>query len=257
VRLSHGDGADLRGKVALLTGATGPIAAAVARTFSRFGADVFLVDDDIEALEELAGEIRAAGRRAQVCAIDITEAANCHVAVADAIAAFGRLDALCNIANAFVPASAADMAPEDFGRTLAVNMAAPFYMFQAAIPHLIEAHGAVVNVTSCAAFLAQPNTVAYSASKAGMNHMTRVLAKEYADASVRINAIAPGAIAVDLVSKSEPKRIDPSTVQLRAQGGRGMIPVDDLAEAIVFLASDAAAGFHGASISMDNGIGIG
>jgi meso-butanediol dehydrogenase/(S,S)-butanediol dehydrogenase/diacetyl reductase len=255
MRIYDASSDSLRSRAALVTGADGPIGAATVRAFVRRGADITLVGDRAEALEAIVNAIGQTGSRIRYQATDITVSENCREVVSAAVSAFGRLDTLCNVANVFVPAAAADMAPADFAQTLAINMAAPFYLFQAAIPFLIQSGGSVVNVTSCAGSLTQPNTAAYSASKAGMNHLTRVLAKEYADQPVRINAIAPGAIAVDLEAREG--RLDPREVQRKAQGGRGMIPVDELAEAIVFLASDEASAYHGAIIAMDKGIGIG
>jgi NAD(P)-dependent dehydrogenase (short-subunit alcohol dehydrogenase family) len=248
----------MRGKVALVTGAGGEIGAATAVRLAELGARLCLVDEDEARLPAVAAAVRDAGGEASVHVGDITTAEGCRAAVAAAVAAFGRLDALCNIANAFFPRRAADMTPAEFERTLAVNMAAPFYLFQAAIPHLLESHGAVVSVSSAAGEMTTPNTAAYSASKAGLNHLTRVLAKEYMGAPVRINAVAPGAIAVDLTPKTPlpPGTDDPRAVQ-RSLTPRGLVPVAELAEMICFLASDAAEGFHGACIALDKGMSLG
>jgi NAD(P)-dependent dehydrogenase (short-subunit alcohol dehydrogenase family) len=149
------------------------------------------------------------------------------------------------------------MSADDFERTLAVNVAAPFYLFQASIPYLLEAHGAVVNVSSAASVIVAPHTVAYSASKAALNHMTRVLAKEYMETPVRINAVVLGAIAVNLTPKKEsPSGVDPQTVR-RDSAVRGSISVEEVADLITFLASDSAGAYHGACISMDKGMALG
>lgn len=247
----------MTGKVALVTGAANEMGRATALKLAQLGCNLCLVDDRGARLDEVAREAREAGARVELHVGDIAGAENCRSAVARAVSAFGRLDALCNIANAFYPARAAEMSADDFERTLAVNVAAPFYLFQAAIPHLLEANGAVVHVSSAASVIAAPNTAAYSASKAAINHMTRVLAKEYMEDQVRINAVVLGAIAVDLTPDREsPTGVDPRTVR-RGSAARGTIAVDEVADLIAFLVSDAAHAYHGACISMDKGMSLG
>jgi NAD(P)-dependent dehydrogenase (short-subunit alcohol dehydrogenase family) len=249
--------AEMRGRAVLVTGAGAAIGRATALTLARLGADLCLVDAEAAALEATAQAAREAGVRAVVSPTDITSAANCAAAVAAAVTAFGRLDGLCNVANAFLPSRAATMPTADFDRTLAMNLAAPFYFFQAAIPHLLEARGAVVNVTSCVALIAHPFTAAYAASKAGATHMTRALAAEYMDAPVRINAVAPGAVAVPPAPATRfPPDLDPKSLQLGSPA-RGMISVDEVADLIAFLLTDDAHGYHGACISLDKGISLG
>jgi NAD(P)-dependent dehydrogenase (short-subunit alcohol dehydrogenase family) len=247
----------MRGKAALLTGACSEIGRATAARLAELGCDLCLVDAEDAPLDEVAAAAKAAGVRAVPHTADVAQAEACRAAVATAVKAFGRLDALCNVANAFFPAKAAEMAQDEFERTLATNMAAPFYLFQAAIPHLLEANGAMVSVSSAAGAICAANTVAYSASKAGLNHMTRVLAKEYMDAPVRINVVAPGAVVVDLTPKTErPTGVDPNSVR-RGSAARGTISVHEVAEVIAFLASDAAQAYHGAVIEMDKGMHLG
>jgi NAD(P)-dependent dehydrogenase (short-subunit alcohol dehydrogenase family) len=250
-------GVDFKGRAALVTGVAGEIGRATALRLAALGADLCLVDEDAVLLEALATDARASGVRAVTHAADVARAENCRAAVAAAVAAFGRLDALCNLANAFYPARAAEMASDDFERTLAVNMAAPFFLFQAAIPHLLASNGAVVNVSSAAGVIATPNTAAYSASKAGLDHLTRVLAKEYMDSSVRINAVAPGSVAAGLIPQTQrPSGVDPKTMQ-RGLAARGFITAEDIADVVAYLASDAAHAYHGAVIAFDKGLSLG
>jgi NAD(P)-dependent dehydrogenase (short-subunit alcohol dehydrogenase family) len=181
--------------------------------------------------------------------------ANCRAAVEAAVAAFGRLDTLVNVANVFAPAQSGEMAEADWEATLAVNLSAPFYLFQSALPHLIAARGTVVSVGSCAAFMASPFTAAYTASKAGLAQMTKALAKEFIDQPIRINYLAPGSMSVSSGNAAKiPANVDMSKVQKLA---RNLIDVSEVAAMVGFLASDASVGFHGACISMDNGLSLG
>lgn len=249
---------DMTGKAALVTGAAEGIGWGVALKLAQAGADVCLVDVDAAALDVRAQELRAMGVRACVQAADIAEPDACEAVVAAAVAAFGRLDALCNVANAFFPARATGMSRADWDRTVATNLSAPFHLMQAAIPHLLEADGAVVNMSSCIAFMSMAYTAAYAATKAGLTHMTKALAMEYRDQPIRINAVAPGGMyAVSTgATKHIPADLDATLFQ-RFTPARGYVEIDQVAEMIAFLASDASRGYHGACISIDNGVSLG
>ena len=243
---------DMSGKAAVVTGASGDLGKAIARELADAGASVCLVDPDAAALHAFAAEL---GDRAAVHAAEIRGQANCRGAIEAAVAAFGRLDALVNVANLFAPAKSGEMAEADWEATLAVNLSGPFYLIQAALPHLIAARGAVVSVGSCAAFMASPMTAAYTASKAGLAQMTKALAKEFIDQPIRINYLAPGSMSVSSGNAAKiPGNVDMSKVQKLS---RNLIDVTEVAAVVGFLASDASAGFHGACISMDNGLSLG
>jgi NAD(P)-dependent dehydrogenase (short-subunit alcohol dehydrogenase family) len=243
---------DMGGKAALVTGASGDLGKAIARRLADAGASICLVDPDAAALEAFAAEL---GGKTAFHAAEVRGQANCRAAVEAAVAAFGRLNALINVANVFAPAQSAEMAEADWEATLAVNLSAPFYLIQAALPHLLAAHGAVVSVGSCAAFMATPFTAAYTASKAGLAQMTKALAKEFIEQPIRINYLAPGSMAVGSGNAAKiPSNVDMTKVQKLS---RSLIDVTQVAEIVAFLASDASAGFHGACISMDNGLSLG
>ena len=247
----------LKGKVALVTGGNGAIGKAAALKMAQLGADICIVDREETGVENCAADMRALGVRAEIFVTDIRGAANCRAAVAFTLDRFGRLDALCNIANAFFPANAATMPESDWHEQLAVNLSAPVFLFQAAVPHLLQADGAVVNFSSCVAYMAQPYTAAYAATKAGLNQMTKALAKEYMDQPIRISCLAPGSMAMDTGSKAHiPADIDMAKIH-RLPPNRGLISVERVAEVIAFLASDAGRGFHGACLSYDNGFSLG
>ncbi len=248
---------DMTGKAALVSGAAAGLGRATALVLARAGADLCLVDIDAVGLEATADQVRAEGARALVQAVDLAIPDNCRSAVLAAVETFGRLDALCNIAAVFIPCHSADMSNEAWDRTIAVNLSAPFHLIQAAIPQLLESHGAVVNVTSCAAHVGQAYTAAYCATKAGLTHLTRSLAMEYMHREIRFNAVAPGGMMTALAAGFRQLQDADATLVTRYSPLRGLVEITDVADMVAFLASDAASGYHGACINIDNGITAG
>jgi len=248
---------DMKGKVALVTGAASGLGKGTTLALARAGADVCIVDMNAKGLEETAGAVRALGVRAHIHDTDLSNGDNCRAAIAAAVQTFGRLDALCNIAGIIVFANAHEMAQTDWEKTIAVNLSAPFYLIQAAIPHLLEADGAAVNVTSSGAIIGEAYLGAYCASKAGLMHLTKALSMEYMHKPIRFNAVAPGGMITNIAANIKmPADVNYDLVK-RFSGLRGVVDVADVAELIAFLASDAARGYHGACISIDKGITAG
>jgi NAD(P)-dependent dehydrogenase (short-subunit alcohol dehydrogenase family) len=248
---------DMKGKAALVTGAASGLGRATALALGCAGADVCMVDLNAAGLEETARQASALGVKFHIHTTDLSAAENCRAAVATAVTTFGRLDALCNVAGMIVFSHTPEMRTADWEKTLAVNLSAPFHLIQAAIPHLLETHGAVVNVTSSAAFIGEAYLAAYCATKAGLSHMTKALAMEYIQKPIRFNAVAPGGMATGIAANLKmPEGMDPSLIK-RFSGLRGLVEVDDVAQMVAFLASDAARGYHGACISDDRGITAG
>jgi NAD(P)-dependent dehydrogenase (short-subunit alcohol dehydrogenase family) len=257
VNLGMPTASSMKGKAALVTGAGSGLGRATAAALARAQADLCVVDIDAPALEESAATLRSLGARVLVKATDLSQRDNCLGAVAAAIGEFGRLDALCNVAGIIVMCNAHEMRAVDYERTIAVNLSAPFYLMQAAIPHLLISQGAVVNVTSSAAFVGEAYAAAYCATKAGLNHMTKALAMEYVHKPIRFNAVAPGGMATNIARDLKmPEGVDRALIK-RYSGLRGLVEVDDVAEMIAFLASDAGRSYHGACISIDRGVTAG
>lgn len=248
---------NMKGKAALVTGAASGLGRAAALKLGSAGADVCIVDMNPAGLDETATQLRSLGVKAHVHATDLAVRENCTAAVAAAVGAFGRLDALCNVAGIIVMCNAHEMSPKDYEKTIAVNLSAPFFLMQAAIPHLLAANGAVVNVSSSASLIGEAYAVAYCGTKAALNHMTKALAMEYAHKPIRFNAVAPGGMNTNIGSTIKMPADADYTLMKRYTGLRGMVEVDDVADMIAFLASDAASGYHGAIISIDRGITAG
>ena len=248
---------NMKGKAALVTGAASGLGRATALALGRAGADLCVVDLNAAGLEETVAQLRGFGVRTLVRATDLASRENCVAAVAAAVAEFGRLDALCNVAGIIVMCNAHEMRAVDYEKTIAVNLSAPFYLMQAAIPYLLQADGSVVNVTSSAAFVGEAYAAVYCATKAGLTHMTKALAMEYVHKPIRFNAVAPGGMATNIGNTIKmPEGVDYALVK-RYTGLRGLVEVDDVADMIAFLASDAGRGYHGACINIDRGITAG
>jgi len=248
---------DMTGKVAFVTGAAAGLGKSTAITLARAGADISIVDINADGLAATAETIRALGRNVVVQTLDIGIADNCLSAIETTVQKFQRLDAVCNVAAVFVPSHATEMSINDWNNTLAVNLSAPFLLIQAAIPHLLQTHGAVVNVTSCAAHMGQAYLAAYSATKAALTHLTKSLAMEYMHKPIRFNVVAPGGMMTALAAGLRNLKDPDVSLLSRISPLRGVVEIDDVAEMIAFLASDAARAYHGAVINIDNGITAG
>lgn len=248
---------DMSGKAVLVTGAAAGLGLASALRLAEAGADVAVLDRDGTALAGAAEAIRRLGRKALILPLDLSQRVNCRAAVERTLAEFGRLDALCNIAGVMLPGPTAETTDEDWDLTMAVNLEAPFFLIRAALPHLLEAHGAIVNVTSCAAFQGQAYFAAYCATKSGLTNMTKALAMEFMHQPIRINAVAPGGMMTGLVhGMARLKDADRSLIE-RIGSPRGLCEIEDVAECVAFLASDAARSYHGACINIDAGVTAG
>jgi NAD(P)-dependent dehydrogenase (short-subunit alcohol dehydrogenase family) len=249
---------DMHGKAALVTGAASGLGRATAIALARAGANVCIVDVNPKGLEETAREVTALGVQCQVRPTDLSVAENCQAVIAAAVASLGRLDALCNVAGVIYFNHSTEMPRADWDKTIAVNLSAPFFLSQAAIPHLLEQDGAIVNVSSSATHIGEAYAAAYCASKAGLTHLTKAMAMEYMHKPIRINAVAPGGMMTNIAASMAnlPKDLDFS-LMARFKPLRGMVEVEDVAELIAFLASDAARGYHGACIAIDKGITAG
>ena len=249
---------DMSGKAALVTGAASGLGRATAVMLGQAGASVCVVDVNPQGLEETAQAVRDSGATCLVHAADLSVAENCSSAVAAAVAEFGRLDALCNVAGIIFFNHSTAMPQADWDKTIAVNLSAPFFLSQAAIPHLLEQNGAIVNVSSSATYVGEAYAAAYCASKAGLTHLTKSMAMEYMHQPIRINAVAPGGMITNIVASmmNMPKDLDFSLME-RFKPLRGTVEVDDVAGLVAFLASDAARAYHGACICIDKGITAG
>jgi NAD(P)-dependent dehydrogenase (short-subunit alcohol dehydrogenase family) len=248
---------DMTGKVALITGAASGLGRASALKLAGAGADVWLVDVEPEGLAQTAALLAASGRAVATHVADLSEPAVCAKVVPEAVARFGRLDALCNVAGLIYLANTPQMPFEQYRRTIAVNLDAPFVLSQAAIPHLLETNGAIVNVASCASYIGEAYAAAYCASKWGILGLTKAMAMEFQKAPIRINAVAPGGMITGIARNYRPPENCDVDLLKRFSGMRGQVEVEDVADMVLLLSCEAGRGFHGACIDIDKGITAG
>ncbi|MCP5040215.1 MAG: SDR family oxidoreductase [bacterium] len=241
------------GKVALITGAASGIGRSVAQRLADEGGTIFAVDVNREGLTETESIIKGAGGNIQTAICDVTNRANCFEAVDAAVTAFGKLDVLGNVAGIVKFSSVTSLSEEDWRLIHAVNLDGPFFLSQAAIPHLIESEGNIVNIASSAGLMGQAYTSAYCSSKAALVNLTRSMAIEYIHTKMRVNAIAPGGVVTTLTQTIEfPADMNFDLMQ-RYVGLRGMCEPQEIAGAFAYLASNEAKNVHGTIFSIDGG----
>jgi len=244
----------LDGRVAVVTGASRGLGKAMALAMASAGADVALLGRDAATLAPVAREIaRDHGRRALPLALDVADL-DAHAAVVEAIVAkLGAIDILVNNAGMAIREEAIRFTPPEWDRVLDTNLRGAFFFTQACGGKMIpRRRGKVLNIASMTSFLGVPLTVAYTASKAALMQVTKLLAVEWAEHNIQVNAIAPGWIHTDLTEnmKGTPRY---QWVLNRTPAGRFGEP-EDLAGAAVFLCSPAADFITGQILAVDGGI---
>ncbi|MDV3128011.1 SDR family oxidoreductase [Mycobacterium sp. 21AC1] len=239
----------LSGKVALVTGASSGLGAAVAKLFAQRGATVFGIARDADRMAEVFSDVPG-GKYASV---DISSSEGCGQAVARCVEEFGRLDALINVAGFHQMRHTLSVTDADWDKDLAVNLNGPFYLCRAALPHLLEAGGNIVNVASIAGIEGEVYSAGYCAAKHGLVGLTRALAIEFTSERLRVNAVCPGGMLTPQTTEfAAPENADWNLI-MRIAAPRGMMDVADVAKTIAFLASDDAAAVHGAVYNVDAG----
>lgn len=244
-------------RVALVTGAARGLGKAVAEALAAQGVALLLVDILAERLEETRDALVAGGAQCSAFPTDISQRANCLAAVEAAVAEFGGLDVLVNTAGLMRFNHAHEVPEDEFWRIMQVNAAAPFWFFQAALPHLLKSEGNVVNVLSQSALMGTSYIVPYSMSKAALLQMTKSLAIEYVDKPIRINAVAPGGMMTEISSEARmPEGVDFAKIK-RYSGERPPADPADVAAVVAFISSPAGKGVHGAVWTADGGVTAG
>jgi meso-butanediol dehydrogenase/(S,S)-butanediol dehydrogenase/diacetyl reductase len=246
--------ANTSGRIALITGAARGLGRSIAEALAQQGIALMLVDVLADRLETTRSELHAAGARCAAFPTDISIRANCIAAVDATIGVFGKLDVLVNAAGLMRFNHATDVSEQEFWRIMQVNAAAPFWFAQAAIPHLLATGGNIVNVLSQSALMGTPYLVPYSMSKAALLQLTKSLAVEYADKSIRINAVAPGAMMTEISTDTRPPADADLAKIKRYSGQRPPANAAEVAAVVAFISTPAASAVHGAIWTADGGV---
>lgn len=244
----------LHGKVALITGSASGIGRRAAQRFAEEGAFVAVADRDAEGARQVAG---ALGDRAMALEVDVTDDASVTQAVAAVVGARGRLDTLVNNAGVTIVGSVRGISEADWDREMTTNLKSVFLCSRHAWDHLAASSGSIVNTSSIAATMALLEDAAYCASKAGVLMLTKCMALDGAKAGIRANAVCPGFIDTPMIEGYFSDQADPGAARQVATDahplGRLGIP-DDIADAMVYLASDEARWVTGAALTVDGGL---
>lgn len=246
------------GKVAVLTGAASGIGRSVSVRLASEGAAVVGHDINADGLAETAEVTAAAGAGSFTPRPgDLASRDECIALVEAAVAEHGRLDILGNIAGIARAEHLLDVTEAGWHQMVAVNLSAPFWCAQAAIPHLLESAGTIINIASNAGLMGQAYTVPYCATKGAIVNMTRSMAMEFVKTDLRVNAIAPAGTETGLTRNfTIPDDVDWELIG-RYTGFRGMAHPDEIAAIFAFLCSEEARPIHGAIVSADFGVTTG
>jgi meso-butanediol dehydrogenase/(S,S)-butanediol dehydrogenase/diacetyl reductase len=240
----------LTGKVAIITGGGSGIGKAIARAFVREGAKVVIAGRDTRKLDRAVAEI--VGECLAVSA-DVSSTNDVQKLVSAAMETFKRIDILVNNAAMLLPGTAESISEEDFDQTFNINVRGLWLLSRAVLPHMrATGGGSIINVGSVLSLLGARNRVAYSASKGAVMAMTKAMALDHAAENIRVNCIAPGIVATEMVEKFNTDEAARRQREAMHPMGRFGQP-EEIANAAVFLASDESGWTTGSVITVDGG----
>jgi meso-butanediol dehydrogenase/(S,S)-butanediol dehydrogenase/diacetyl reductase len=241
------------GKVAFVTGAAAGIGRATGVRLASEGASVYLVDVAAEGLEETAKLCEELGAEVVFSICDVSNESEVRSNIQACVDRFGRLDTLCNIAGILLLDHFDKITADQFRRVLDVNLVGTFMLAQAALPHLLESKGSIVNTSSTSALSGMPYGSAYGTSKGGVSALTRTLAVEFGKRGVRCNAVNPGSIKTAMMGSGQlPDDADPQLLMRAMPIGPPRGP-EVVAATIALLASEDGIHINGEEIRVDGG----
>ena len=241
----------LNNKVALVTGFGSGMGRAISLRFAEEGANVAGLSRSVEAGQESLRQVRAKKGEAAFFPTDVRDAGQIQAAVDQTVQAYGRLDIVVNCAAVRITGTATDISVEDWDAVLDTNLRGTFLVSRAAIPEMRKSGGGcIINLSAISGFHGTVGRVAYSVSKGAVNNLTEAMALDHAADQIRVNCICPGITETPMVTISSPEQRE--QLQRRIPLGRVGLP-EDIAEASVYLASDAARQVTGAILAVDGG----
>ncbi len=244
----------LKDKVAIITGGASGIGQATVEAFVREGAIVTIADKNIEAARALA---KTVSNRSRAFEVDVAKSAAVKAMIDDTIAEHGRVDILYNNAGYGVTGSAIEVSEDDWHALMAVNVNGVFYGCRHVLPHMIrQGRGAIVNTASVVSERGIPDRVAYVTSKGAVQAMTKAMALDHVGQGIRINAVAPGTIDSPYFGKMLAASPDPAALRKHFEQRQAMNRLGtpaEIANAVVFLASDEASFVTGTTLFVDGG----
>ncbi len=245
---------DLSGKISIVTGAGRGIGRHIALGYAHAGSHVVVCSRTRSELDALAGELRACGVEALAIACDVTRHEEVAALVRETLEHFGRIDVLVNNAGMTVKKPALEYLPEDWERVIALNLSGVFYVAQAVGRQMVrQGGGRIINISSVAARTALTGSVAYCASKGGVNMITRVLAAEWAEHGVLVTGLAPAYTETPLV-KALTDRMPAFADRVRARTPLGRLArPEEMVGTAIYLASEASTYVTGETIYVDGG----
>jgi NAD(P)-dependent dehydrogenase (short-subunit alcohol dehydrogenase family) len=247
----------LQGKVAMVTGAASGIGRGIATRLAGMGAAVCVLDKNVEGGKETVAFIAQAGGEASFMACDVTFRADCREAVKQVIEAHGRIDILCNNAGITVRKDILELEENEWDAVLDVTLKSVYLLSREVIPHMIrQGGGSIINTGSGWSLKGGPKAAAYCAAKAGVLNLTRAMAIDYGKHNVRVNCVCPGDVDT-LMLASECRQLGEAPEQfMKEAASRPLNRVgtpEEVANAVLFLASDMSKWITGAHLVVDGG----
>lgn len=243
-------------KVAIITGATSGIGRATALCFAEAGANIAIVGRKRDVLNEVCEEVKTHKVGALPVTADVTNEADARRIVAETVQKFGKIDVLVNAAGILTSGTVEDTLLDSWDKMMNINLRSVFHLMQLALPHLTKTKGNIVNVSSVTGLRAFPGVLAYCVSKAGLDQLTRCAALELAPKGVRVNAVNPGVVITNIHRRGGMNEKDYEAFLEKSKTthplGRPGEP-EEIAELILFLASERASWITGATYSIDGG----
>jgi NAD(P)-dependent dehydrogenase (short-subunit alcohol dehydrogenase family) len=244
------------GKVVFVTGATSGIGRACAITFAKHGARVVCIGRNPNALQDVANEISGMGSEGLTLAADLSSNAEANDAISQAVTTLGGIDVLVNAAGHIANGTIENTSLQAWDEMLNVNVRAIFNLMQKALPSLIERKGNIVNISSVTGLRAFPGVLAYCVSKAALDQLTRCSALELAAKGVRVNAVNPGVVRTEIHKRGG---MNDDSYAAFLEHSKKTHPLgrvgepQEIADLVLFLASDRASWITGATYSIDGG----